>query len=815
MVGGVAPSEAMDVPGRRLSIGATGQGRRGVGYRLIAPIARGGMGELYLAEQVAPGGERVQVIIKRLLDNLRDDSAHVAMFRSEAEHLSLLDHKNIVRVLDVPEIAGARCLALEYVRGRSVAQILDRARYVGRRIPPEIAVYVVTEVLEGLDHVHRARLADGQPVGLVHRDVTPGNLLVSFDGDVKITDFGISKSLMSKVSTTVGIVKGKARYLAPEQILGEPASPRSDMFSAACVIYEMLTSIPLFDRPSVPKTLTAIVHGDVPDLRAVLPIPSATRLIALIGRTLAVQTEKRHERASELAAELRAAAGAELGPLVGRAAVSAYMRQLFEGLDESWEQAPQNPEEVESASNPVVAFEELIEPVPTKATPGERSSGERSGGAERSGADRQSGERPAPLLRAASIADADALEPLDTDPPPPLLSSPLSPAVAPPPIAFTPSPESSPEGLGRDGRKPEPTLVVERARGRAAPTEVVVRTIAPVPQRIESVTPVFDGEEATLAVAARSPLDERGQSVTVPGAPPAPLTSAPRVVAHDDVATQAEIVLGGRAAPRADVRVSAPDDHDDSTEAYDSTDTADAAVSPREPTRIERNVVVRRTEATVVSDRLVGTVPARSRPSAPPRGPRASETSGADARRSGGTNSNRPARTAWWSRRPLLALASVFVLGAGTGVGLTALLRRADGPPPVVLPANPPGAAVEADPAGAVAPREDPLEAEPPPVVPEDEAADPEEEAETELGAQGPEGSAVADDRATLDVVAPQGGRVRVDGRLVPGRIPLRGVELEPGRRVITVELRKRRREITLEVEPGDREVLGSKEWKR
>jgi len=338
----------MDPLARRLSIGAVGTGRQsGNSYRLLAPVARGGMGEVFLAEQMAPGGQRRQVIIKRLLENLREDASHVTMFKTEAEHLAALDHPNIVRIIDVPEVNGARCLALEYVKGRSVAQILDRARHVGQRLPPQLVLHITCEVLEGLDHVHSARLSDGKPLELVHRDVTPGNLLVSFDGEVKITDFGISKSLMSAVSTTVGIVKGKARYLAPEQILGERASPRSDLFSTGCVIYEMLTSVPLYDRVSVPKTLTAIVHGELPDLRMTLPVP--TRTADLIAKTLSTDPDKRHPTAKDLARDLRTAA-IEMGP-TSRGELASFIRNLFEGMEESWEQLPPTEDERRDAED--------------------------------------------------------------------------------------------------------------------------------------------------------------------------------------------------------------------------------------------------------------------------------------------------------------------------------------------------------------------------------------------------------------------------------------------------------------------------------
>jgi len=727
----------MDVPGRRLSIGATGRGRTG-NYRLIAPIARGGMGEVYLAETMLASGDRKQVIIKRLLEGLQDDTAHVLMFRSEAEHLSLLDHKNIVQILDVPEINGARCLALEYVRGRSVAQILDRTRHVARRIPPEIAVFVISEVLEGLDHVHNARLSDGQPVDLVHRDVTPGNLLVSFEGDVKITDFGISKSVMSKVATTVGIVKGKARYLAPEQILGERASAQSDIFSTACVMFEMLTSIPLFDRASVPKTLTAIVHGEIPELRAVLPFPQATRLIELIGSALAVHQDKRPGRARDLARDLREAATRELGPLVSKAAVAAFMRQLFEGQDEAWELAavPAEPHDtgVGTPSSPAL-------------------------GMERDMLGQDVDRRPLPPLRAGSIADDDAIS---GDAPPP-----MAPVSEPPPIRSS----------------PESTLLVERARGRAAPTEVVVRAthgVIPQDAREHSVTPTFDGEEATLAVITQSPMPSR-----------------------DDASTLAEITL----KKLSKVKLKAPDESDDSTEAYDTDESGNKVarqaerrsgglrptepkarserserspeVGPHEPTRVALVRPDDATQAAVRSEKLIGTVPVTRRPSPPrPRMPRATGASAAALAKK---------RRSRWTRRPGLALLAVFVLGASTGVGITALLREKPVAPVMVDDDLPPP------------------EEEPAPLVVE------------EAPVPSPTASAAAAPAfvPTIDVLYPRDARVRIDGRWLPGKVPLRDLELEPGLRVITVVWNKKKRDFMVEVEPGTHVVLGYKEFKK
>jgi hypothetical protein len=322
---------------RGLSIGATGRGRDQRRYHLLAAIAKGGMGEVYVAELVEPSGERQRVVVKRLLEELEHDVDYVEMFRFEAATMARLDHPNIVKIIDAPVIEGSRCLAIEYVRGRSVSAMIERARKLEQTLPPDVALYILVRVLIGLDHVHHARLEDGTPLGLVHRDVTPGNLLVGFDGAVKITDFGIAKSQMSAVATTAGIVKGKARYLAPEQIIGEKATPRSDLFSSACVLIEMLSGIPIFERMSVPKTLQSIVRGEREPIEQLLPFKAA-RLAAEIERALSLEPARRHDGAQAFAAALEAA-GAELGPPASQAEIAEYLTTLFEGTEEPYERA--------------------------------------------------------------------------------------------------------------------------------------------------------------------------------------------------------------------------------------------------------------------------------------------------------------------------------------------------------------------------------------------------------------------------------------------------------------------------------------------
>lgn len=305
---GVAPSVAMDAPRilrRGLSSGAIGHGTQGRRYRLLVPMERGGMGELFLTLVTEPGKADSHVVIKRLLADLIDDPKYVEMFESEARVMRSLNHPNIVAVYDMPVIDQASCLAMELVRGKSVQQILAQCETQGESVPPTVALGIMAGILRGLEHAHTFRLPDGTPLNLVHRDVSPGNVLVSFGGDVKLTDFGIAKSQMSVVSTTVGIVKGKARYLAPEQILGEAATPKSDIFSAAAVTCELLTGEPTFDCSSVPKTLYAIVNGQRINLNEHLDF-RAPMLVQLLDRALATDPKERVQSAAELAAGLEA-----------------------------------------------------------------------------------------------------------------------------------------------------------------------------------------------------------------------------------------------------------------------------------------------------------------------------------------------------------------------------------------------------------------------------------------------------------------------------------------------------------------------------
>ena len=256
-------------------------------YTILGSIHRGGMGEILLAKLDGPEGFSRKVVLKGLLSKLSEDDVSYQLFMREARLMACLDHPNIVRVFDLPVVSQKPYLAMEYVRGRNFHQVIQRAAAKGGAVPPRIALTVVAEALRGLHYAHSAKDEKGQPLGIIHRDVSPGNLLVSFFGEVKVTDFGIAKIANAPRFTGPRSIRGKARYVAPEQVHGDAATVLSDVYSAGVVLAEALMGEPLWERPSVPETLLAIVSED--------------REVTL-GRIL-----KRHDRVPGLASALRGA----------------------------------------------------------------------------------------------------------------------------------------------------------------------------------------------------------------------------------------------------------------------------------------------------------------------------------------------------------------------------------------------------------------------------------------------------------------------------------------------------------------------------
>ena len=199
-------------------------------YFLLKRLATGGMGEIYLAKLKGPVGFEKILVIKRILQHHAEDNSFVDMFFAEARVAAKLTHSNIVQIYEMGEIDQSYYIAMEYVHGKSLRDIIDRARELGEYVPPAHAISIVRQLCSGLSYAHNSRDMSGQPIGIVHRDINPHNVLISYTGEVKIIDFGIAKSEMSMHQTETGTIKGKFVYMSPEQSAAEKLDKRSDIF---------------------------------------------------------------------------------------------------------------------------------------------------------------------------------------------------------------------------------------------------------------------------------------------------------------------------------------------------------------------------------------------------------------------------------------------------------------------------------------------------------------------------------------------------------------------------------------------------------
>ncbi len=300
-------------------------------YELLRPIATGGMGTVWLARLVGPDGIHRYLALKILGGG---DPELVTMFLHEARVIASLHHANVVHVYDVGVADdGRHYLAMEYLHGVSLRAVLDRAYQVRAELPLGFGLAVAIAAAAGLHHAHERR-GPGGPLGIVHRDISPSNIMVGHDGVVKLIDFGIADSTIRVDETRRGLIKGKTAYMSPEQLLEEPLDRRSDVFALGIVAYEATTQARAFRAASELETARRIVHGKVmPPARARPGYPAdlATTVLA----ALAVDPADRFASAAELGDAL-ARTAARLGLAVGPAAITEVMQRLFPDAHEPW-----------------------------------------------------------------------------------------------------------------------------------------------------------------------------------------------------------------------------------------------------------------------------------------------------------------------------------------------------------------------------------------------------------------------------------------------------------------------------------------------
>ncbi|WNG33058.1 protein kinase [Archangium violaceum] len=261
-------------------------------YLLLRKIASGGMGQVFLALERGAGFERL-VVLKLILPHLAEDEEFLTMFLDEARLVARLAHPNLITILDLTEINGRHCLAMEYVQGDDVRRLEKFARTEGKSLPEGLGLRIIAEAAAGLHYAHQARDQQGRPLQLVHRDVSPQNILVGFDGGVKVIDFGVAKAAGSVSYTATGVLKGKYPYMSPEQANGLPVDPRSDLFSLGVVLWELLTGRRLFKGESDLMTLRLVRDCQVP-LPSQLNPKLPPGVDALVLRALAPTPEGRY-----------------------------------------------------------------------------------------------------------------------------------------------------------------------------------------------------------------------------------------------------------------------------------------------------------------------------------------------------------------------------------------------------------------------------------------------------------------------------------------------------------------------------------------
>ena len=296
-------------------------------YKLLRRIARGGMAEIFLALLKGKAGFEKVVVLKRVLPELSEVDEFIQIFLDEARLAARLDHPNIGRIYELGEVGGQYYLAMEYLPGEDLASVIQQCRRNEKAPSIEVAAEIALSVCEGLQFAHSAKDAGGKPLGIVHRDISPSNIVATFHGQVKLIDFGIARAVNNIVRTGGVKPKGKVQYMSPEQAAGARTDLRSDIFSAGIVLHELLTTQRLFRRATDEETHRAVINADAAAPSKVRPdVPPA--LDKICARALAKFPNERYRTADEFAIDLRSAL-AQRSAGRGTQLITTFMEDLF------------------------------------------------------------------------------------------------------------------------------------------------------------------------------------------------------------------------------------------------------------------------------------------------------------------------------------------------------------------------------------------------------------------------------------------------------------------------------------------------------
>lgn len=280
--------------------------RRTIGkYTLLGSLGAGGMADVYLAVAQGPANFEKLLVIKRLRRGLEDDKDYVSMFLDEARLAARLNHPNIVHTYEIGESGGEYFMVMEYLDGQTLRKVIT----AGDPLPAHLAVFIASEVLAALVFAHNAKDLDGKSLNVIHRDVSPQNIFVSYQGQVKLIDFGIAKDSARATATEAGVIKGKLSYMSPEQALGRQVDARTDLFAVGVVLHELLTGSKLFQAESPPSMVRRLVSDPIPHVRERVPTLDA-EIDRIVAKALEKDAANRYADAAAMRADLVAWLGA-------------------------------------------------------------------------------------------------------------------------------------------------------------------------------------------------------------------------------------------------------------------------------------------------------------------------------------------------------------------------------------------------------------------------------------------------------------------------------------------------------------------------
>jgi eukaryotic-like serine/threonine-protein kinase len=294
-------------------------------YQLLRKLATGGMAEVWLARQIGIEGFNRDVVVKRILPHLAEEPEFVQMFLNEAKIAARFSHPNIGQIFDLGENEGQYFIAMEFIHGEDLGRVMRRAWSTGQWVARPVALRIISDACQALHYAH-GRLDDqGRPLRVVHRDISPQNILVSFDGGVKLVDFGIAKAADQVSNTKSGAIKGKFAYMAPEQAAGKALDSRTDIFAMSLVLYELLTGVRPLKRDAELATLQAALECDIQPPSVVADVPEELDDVVMRGLQKDIESRYRDARQMHMAIE-------EYLVREGVIATSVQVSQLMEAL---------------------------------------------------------------------------------------------------------------------------------------------------------------------------------------------------------------------------------------------------------------------------------------------------------------------------------------------------------------------------------------------------------------------------------------------------------------------------------------------------